>query len=331
MKQTAWAPSNIALVKYWGKRDAELRLPLNASLSMTTDEAFTITTVEFSPEYLRDTVEIDTCTSGVVPMEETAAERVLEHVGRIRKRAGSTLFARIRTKNSFPMGVGAASSASGFAALTVAACAALGLELSQKEMTILARLGSGSACRSIPDGFVLWEAGEHSEDSFAYSIYPHTYWSLCDVLVFVDERKKSVSTTDGMGKAMTSPFMDLRLKEIPRTIECVRKALEIKDIVLLGECVEREMFSMHAVMMTQNPPVLYWSDATLRVFRAIWEARSRGMKAYCTVDAGANVHVICGEEDAKKVAAICSGVDGVVKIVVCRPAPGAHTVSTHLF
>lgn len=330
MKTTAIAPSNIAFVKYWGKSDPILRLPLNDSLSMNTDQAFTTTTVEFSGNYIADSVEM-VIDEHLVSMEPKETDRVVSHLNRIRKRTGIHEFARVVTKNSFPMGTGAASSASGFAALTVAACGASASSFSEREMTVLARIGSGSACRSIPDGFVLWKSAATSDESYAYSIFPHNHWNLVDVIVFVDTKKKKVSTTDSMEYVQSSPFWKARVDSVPATMRKIMEALQKKDIDELGHCIESDSFSMHAVMMTQNPPILYWSDATLRVFREIWGAREQGVKAYCTVDAGANVHVICEEPTAQKVSEICRTIEGVVKTVTCSPAPGAHTVDTHLF
>ncbi len=330
MKITAIAPSNIAFVKYWGKSDPDLRLPLNDSLSMNTDQAFTTTTVEFSKKYTADSVEI-IFDGNLVPMAQKESQRVIAHLERIRQKTKCWEFARVVTHNSFPMGTGAASSASGFAALTVAACGATGSVFSERELTLLARIGSGSACRSIPDGFVLWKSAETSDESYAYSIFPDNHWNLVDIIVFVDMQKKKVSTTDGMEYVQSSPFWKARVESVPATIEKVIEALRKKNIDDLGHCIESDSFSMHAVMMTQTPPILYWSDATLRVFQAIWEAREQGAKAYCTVDAGANVHVICEESSMEKVVDICTAIQGVIKTVVCRPASGAHTVDTHLF
>src|SRR5690348_6851267 len=168
MKATAIAPANIAFIKYWGKKDAGLRLPYNPSISMNLNGATTTTTVEFSGSNTKDSVEL--LEEGGFHQEETI--RVIQHLDIIRQKAGVKTYARVATKNTFPRATGAASSASGFAALTVAAAEALGMKLSEKELTMLARLGSGSACRSIPDGFVKWEAGETSEASFAHSLYP---------------------------------------------------------------------------------------------------------------------------------------------------------------
>ncbi len=159
-KATAIAHANIAFIKYWGVRDAALRLPTNNSLSMNLDAAYTTTTVEFAAGYRQDVVVLD----GVGATGQERA-RVVEHLDRVRALAGIATPARVVSVNSFPTAAGIASSASGFAALTVAACAAAGLNLSEKELSVLARLGSGSACRSVPGGFVEWRAGESSEDS----------------------------------------------------------------------------------------------------------------------------------------------------------------------
>lgn len=330
MKTTAIAPSNIAFVKYWGKFDPDLRLPLNDSLSMNTDQAFTTTTVEFSKKYTADSVEI-IFDGNLVPMAQKESQRVIAHIERIRQKTGCREFARIVTKNSFPMGVGVASSASGFAALTVAACGATGSVFSERELTVLARIGSGSACRSIPDGFVVWKSAATSEQSYAYSVFPQDHWNLVDTIVFVDTEEKKVSSSDGMEYVRSSPFWKARVEGVPSTIKKVMEALQKKDIDELGSLIESDAFSMHAVMMTQSPPVLYWSGATIRVFRAIWDARTQGIRAYCTVDAGANVHVICEEASSQQVVKICNTIEGVIKTVVCRPAPGAHIVDAHLF
>jgi diphosphomevalonate decarboxylase len=207
MKATAVAPANIAFIKYWGKRDEKLRLPLNSSFSMNLTGSYTTTTVEFSSSYSKDEVSL---LHG--NFSEKEITRVIDGLKRIRLQAGIHEFARVITQNTFPKGAGAAASASGFAALSMAGAEAAGVSLSEKELTILARLGSGSACRSIPDGFVLWEKGTTSEDSYAYSIYPSTYWDLRDILVIVDSHMKKIPTTEGMENIQTSPNLGARLQ-----------------------------------------------------------------------------------------------------------------------
>ena len=204
-KVTAIAPSNIAFTKYWGKKDEILRLPIHGSISMTLSNLLTSTTVEFSKEFKKDEVIIN----GEV--EEGETSRVINHLDRIRKLAGINLFAKVISNNNFPTGTGLASSASGFAALTLAASKAAGLNLSEKELSILARQGSGSACRSIPSGFVEWLDGNTSETSYAVQIFPPNYWAIADVVVILSQGKKEVSSTLGQQSAFSSPFMKVRI------------------------------------------------------------------------------------------------------------------------
>jgi len=147
MKATAIAPSNIAFTKYWGRKDEILRLPENGSISMCLSNLLTTTTVEFSPNYTKDEITIN---GG--GLEENEAERIIKHLDRVRKLANTNHKAKMVSNNNFPSGTGLSSSASGFAALSLAASKAAGLDLNEKDLSILARLGSGSACRSIPSG-----------------------------------------------------------------------------------------------------------------------------------------------------------------------------------
>src|SRR3989304_6673895 len=169
-KATAIAPSNIAFTKYWGRKDEVLRLPENGSISMCLSDLLTTTTVEFSENYTKDEVIIN---GG--GLEAGEAERVIKHLDRVRKMANISLKAKVVSNNNFPTGTGLSSSSSGFAALTLAASKAAGLNLSEKELSILARQGSGSACRSIPDGFVEWLDGDTNETSYAVSLYPPSF------------------------------------------------------------------------------------------------------------------------------------------------------------
>ncbi len=326
MKKTAIAPANIAFIKYWGKKDDVLRIPLNSSLSMNLSGAYTTTTVEFSSVYTRDSVEL---VDGTFSQNEQ--DRVKESLDRIRKQAGIHEFARVRTKNTFPKGAGAAASASGFAALTVAAYAAAGIEASEKDMTIFARMGSGSACRSIPDGFVVWEMGNSSDSSYAYSLYPSTYWDLRDLLVIVDSSMKKVSTTDGMKTIHTSPKLKARLAAIPHRMERIKAALAKKDFSAFGKVTEEDCLNMHAVMQSQAPPLSYWNAATIRLMDAVRTWRSDGIPVFLTIDAGPNVHVLCEAATEKKILKRINMLPGIETVIINTPAKGAHLVEAHLF
>ena len=169
MKATAIAPSNIAFIKYWGVKDEILRLPKNGSISMNLSNLLTTTTVEFNSNLTEDEISINET------KESKEQNRVEEHLDRIRKLANLSQKAKVVSQNNFPTATGLSSSASGFAALSLAGAKAAGLNLSEKDLSILARQGSGSACRSIPDGFTEWLDGDTSETSYAVSLFPPDY------------------------------------------------------------------------------------------------------------------------------------------------------------
>lgn len=325
-KTTVVAPANIAFIKYWGKRSRTLRIPLNDSLSMNLSCATTTTTVEFSSQLVHDEIS---CIGEV--LSENEQERISIHLDRIRKTAHTQIFARVMTKNSFPKGTGIASSASGFAALTVAATRALDVHMSEKEITILARIGSGSACRSVPDGFVWWHAGRKSSDSYAESLYSPTWWSLRDTICVVSKEAKKTSSTEGMDAIKTSPYWKTRIQEVPEKIEAVKRALQNKDIHALGVLIEEDAISMHCVMMTQSPPVFYWNDTTLRIMDEVYELRRKGIAAYYTIDAGPNVHIICEANNEDVVFEAIKNIPGVQSVIQNGPDIGAHCISHHLF
>ena len=325
-KATARSCANIAFVKYWGRRDHALRLPLNASLSMNLDRATTTTTVAFSPSLTSDEVTI-----GGEMATAQAAQRVSDHLDRIRSSAGIAMRARVVSHNSFPMGAGIASSASAFAALTVAGCTAAGLALDERALTVLARLGSGSACRSIPAGFVEWYAANASADSYAEQIAPPEHWALCDLIAIVQTEHKKVGSSKGHELVGPSPFAEARLAAAERALPVIRAALLARDFATFGEETEQEAIRMHAVAMTSQPSVLYWSPETVRIMHAVRDWRSDGLACYFTIDAGANVHVLCENPDALAIETRLRTLPGVREVLVNQPGPGTHTIDGHLF
>lgn len=311
MKATAVAPANIAFIKYWGRRDARFRIPYNPSISMNLSACTTTTTIEFSDAFTQDGVKLE----GQV-FSKSEVRRVIKHIDRIREKAGVKTRVKVITKNSFPKSTGIASSSSGFAALTVAAVSALGLSLSETELTELARLGSGSACRSIPDGFVKWE-GE-----IAYSLYPADYWDLRDIVVIVGDTGKDVSSSAGHDTVETSPFFQKRLQDIPDRIIRIEKALKERNFQKLGEAIEEECLDMHHVMQTQTPPLMYWTDETKMIMEQTAGWRKEELPVYFTIDAGPNVHLICEGLDEQKLIERLVG----RKIIINKPARGARLI-----
>lgn len=321
-KIKARAPSNIAFIKYWGKKDEKLRLPANSSISMNLSEAFTETSVEFDNKYTEDIVVID----GQI-LEGKEKERITKHLDLVRKTAKVKTFAEVVSTNNFPKGAGIASSASGFAALTLAATQATGLNLSEKELSIMARLGSGSSCRSIPDGIVEWKYGENSQSSFAHSLYKEDYWDLCDVIVVVGMEIKKVSSTEGHAKAMSSPFYRTRIYGMDEKTKEIKLALKNKDFEKFGDIIEAEAINMHTVMMTSISPLYYWLPKTLEIITSVINWRKNGLLVYFTIDAGPNVHIICLSNDVEKIKNKLKELKGIESIIVNKVSKGAHIIS----
>jgi diphosphomevalonate decarboxylase len=324
-KATAVANPNIAFIKYWGKADQALNLPANPSLSMNLAALTTATTVEFRPGLHFDMVTIDgQAASGVTQ------GRVVAHLDRVRALAGAEDRAWVVSRSDFPAGTGLASSASGFAALSLAATRAAGLHLGEAELSRLARLGSGSACRSVPAGFTLWE-GDSDRTSFARQIVPPDHWDLRDVIAIVTREHKVVGSQEGHSLAQTSPFYTARLATVPGLLATVRGGIEKRDLVTLGLAMEAEALAMHGVMMTSRPSLLYWLPGTVAALQAVRTWRTEGLAVYFTLDAGPNVHCFCAAGDAAEVEKRLRSVPGVSAIITSGPGAGVRLVDYHLF
>lgn len=341
MKASARAGANIAFVKYWGQADPELNLPLNNSLSMTLDNAFTLTTVEFLPGLAADVLRLNDEPAGAA-----ATRRVMAQLDRLRALAAAqpapgfghnpalnpaSWRARVESRNSFPTGAGIASSASGFAALTVAAAAGLGLDLTPAELSAMARLASGSACRSLHGGYVEWLAGTSHADSYAVQVAPPEHWRLVDAVAVVSGEAKEVPSEAGHRLASTSPFLAARLATVDGALAACRAAILARDLDALGEAAEADALSLHAVALTSRPSVWYWNCGTQAVVEAVRAWRRDGLPAYFTIDAGPNVHILTLPEHLPAVRARLGEIPAVKEVIVCGPGPGATLLSEHLF
>ena len=326
MKTTAKAPANIAFIKYWGRKNEKLRLPANNSISMNLSNVFTITTVDSPEDLKQDEIEMVGET-----LDKKEKERIVAHLDRIRTFAKINTFFKVKTRNNFPKGTGIASSASGFAALTLAVTVAVGLKLNQKQLSILARQGSGSACRSIPDGFVEWKAGNSSETSYAYSLYLPDWWNLRDIIVIVGEASKKISSSEGHVLTESSPFYRQRILDMNSKIQEIKEIFKKKDFRKFGQILEKEAVNMHAVMMTSSPPLFYWSPETLKIILAVQNWREEGLLVYFTIDAGPNVHLICLGKEEKRMVEQLKKINKDFKLIINKPARGAHLLKAHLF
>jgi len=318
---TALAHPNIAFIKYWGNRDNSLRLPVNGSISMNLDGLFTRTKVSFNSAK-RDSLSIN-------KQEVTGKglDRVSYILDLVRKMANINERAEVTSENNFPAGAGIASSAAAFAALALASSRAAGLTLSEAQLSVLARRGSGSASRSIPAGFVEWQMGKSEEDSYAFSIAQTVHWNLVDCVAIVNSSHKKTGSTEGHAIAGTSPLQNARVEDAPRRIEICRNAILKKDFEAFANIIEHDSDIMHSVMMTSNPPLMYWQSATVEIFHQVREWRASGLPVGYTVDAGANVHVICLGEYAKEVERRLREIPGVSNVLVAGVGGAAKIVS----
>lgn len=317
-RAVARAHPNIAFIKYWGNADDTWKLPANSSLSMNLSGIHTETCVEWSSDDDTDTLTLN----GICQTGE-ALSRVSRHLDLMRQRLGIASKARVTSHNNFPMGAGIASSASSFAALTLAAVAAAGADLSERELTTLARVGSGSAARSIPAGFVLWHRGDHHASSYAETIFPPDHWDLIDVVVVVSQQHKRTGSEAGHPTAKTSILQSARVADAERRVQTCLKALQARDFALFAEIVELDSNLMHAVMMTSQPPLFYWEPLSLRLMKDIPQWRSEGLPVCYTLDAGPNVHCLCESSAVDELVRRLGQIDGILEIKQANVGGGA--------
>jgi diphosphomevalonate decarboxylase len=326
LKATAVAHPNIAIVKYWGKRDARLILPHQSSLSVTVAPLSVRTTVEFRPG--ADEVELNG-----QPAEGNERDRVLRVLDAIRK--GTTLgAARVVTRGDFPASAGLASSAAGFAALAVAARTAAGLDREPREESILARLGSGSACRSVQGGVCVWRRGRAGDgsDSYAEQLVEPKHWpDLRLVAAIVSREEKNVKSRDGMRSTVaSSPYYAAWVEDAEREVARAEEHVRRRDLQGLGELAERNAWRMHAAALAADPPLCYLLPATLEVILRASEERSRGVPMWFTLDAGPNPILLT--DAAHEAAAVeIARASGAVEVIRCQPGGDARIARAHLF
>ena len=322
------AAPNIALVKYWGVRDPDLVLPANSSFSVTLERFRSRTQVRFDPELSTDRVTLNGAPADPAPRDD-----VVRFLDRVRTLSGVTERADVRTGNNFPMASGLASSASGFAALAGAAAAASGLRLSPRALSRLARLGSGSAARSVFGGFVEWRAGTRADgrDSYARPVLSPRHWpALVDLVVLVDRAPtKAIRSNEAMQLTVrTSASYPRRLAEVPARLRGNRGALVRRDPGRLFPLIMEECDSFREVCQTTRPSLDYLtatSRAVLGEVRTLNREAGRPIAAY-THDAGAHVHIFTLDRHLAGVRARLRHLPGVLRTVALRPGTGGHLV-----
>jgi diphosphomevalonate decarboxylase len=325
----AQAHSNIALIKYWGKRDEALKLPQNGSISLTLDALWTRTRVTYSESTGPDQLWLN----GQLASEpmRLKVQRLLDLLRHQAAGSSGTPLgaAKIESENNFPTGAGLASSASGFAALALAATAAAGLERSRPELSKLARQGSGSACRSLYGGFAEWQRGVAADgaDSYAIPLVEKPDWDLCMAVLVLNDLPKALSSGDGMALTVkTSPLYPAWLASIDEDLAQMRQAIASRNFSALGELMEHNALKMHATALASRPAVIYWMPLTLELLARIRALRQSGLECYATIDAGPNLKVLMQERDWPRFQAALADWHELKALIPCRPGPGAFLV-----
>ena len=313
----AWASPNIALVKYWGKMDGPDNRPAVSSLSMTLADIGTLTRVAFDVDLKSD----ELCLNGA--QEEATRQRVVACLDDVRRYAQSDCKARVHSENNFPTGAGLASSASGFAALALAASAALHADVPKAELSRIARRASGSAARSLWGGYVMIDAA--LPDPCAEPLYDLDYFPLDVVIAVVSKSPKSIGSTAGMmNSRRTSDYYPAWIDNQEPDIQKARTALAMKDFEQLAEVSEVSCLKMHALMMATRPPLMYWLPETLACIQVVLGLRKQGVGVFFTIDAGPQVKAFCLPEAGAKVSEALSGVPGVLEIIHTRTGDDAR-------
>jgi diphosphomevalonate decarboxylase len=321
-RAVAVAHSNIALAKYWGKAEVAGNYPAVPSLSLTLDALVTITRVEFDPALGTDSAALDGETVGGRPLS-----RISALLDQVRELAGIRFFARVESQNDFPTAAGLASSASGFAALALAATRAAGLKLPTEKISGLARAASASAARSLYGGWAALRTGTPGAERVA----PPDHFPVAMLVAVTAAGPKAIGSTEGMKHtSATSPYYAPWVAHAPVLFERARQAVLARDLGALGPAVEQSALMMHASMLAADPAVIYFLPTTLAVMARVRELRTQGAQAYFTMDAGPHVKVLTHAASAADVAAALAEVPGVQRVITCRPGPDAYCLEQDL-
>lgn len=314
---TARSHPNIALIKYWGKRDVELNLPAVPSLSLTLSQFHTTTTVEWG-------TTVDSFNLNGIPQDGLAAQKVYRFLDLIDVHRPPC---KVVSDNNFPTAAGLASSASAFSALALAGCAAAEKEYSVEALSCLARRGSGSASRSLFDGWVEWKMGVRTDgqDSHGIQIAPKEHWDVRMVMAVVSADQKPISSRAGMlDTQRTSPMYQAWCDSAAEDIRIAKDAIQNRDLESLGRQMEHSTLKMFSTMFTTLPSIRYWKPKTLALVDLVEKLRLRGVPCFYTMDAGPNVKVLCHTEHAEQVSKVLKTIVNTVYIL--EPGNGTHLI-----
>lgn len=324
MKQAhAFANANIALIKYWGKNEGCFNIPAVSSLSMTLNDFGTSVSLVASKIHKHQALINNK------PASLEVLERLDAYLEQVRCFYPFSGHLHVSSKSNVPFKAGLASSAAFFAALAVALDVALALGLDQKDLSRLARLGSGSAARSIFGGFCGLHGGPgtNHEEAFAFPLEINAKLNLAMVIAIVDEGMKPLSSRAAMNLTKkTSPFFNVFVKDHDKDLELAKNALKTGSFVKLGEAMECSTLKMFATMWTALPSINYWRPQSLALIETVYELRKKhGPKAFFTMDAGPNVKILCEEDFLPTVLKTIIETGYARDLLVAKPGSGAFS------
>lgn len=319
MKIAARAHTNIALIKYWGKADAKLRLPLMSSLSMTLDAFYTETSIEAGEKnefYLNGQKQ-----------DDQSAKRVFNYLSTLQNKYQVHGNLIVKSTNHVPTAAGLASSSSAFAALAASFVHFYHLDLDHRQLTRLARIGSGSASRSIYGGFVIWQKGHDDQSSYAYPLIEKPKMDLQLLAVELNAGPKKLSSTHGMKDAQSSPFFKPWLARNQQELDEMITAIKENDFTKLGSLAELNANEMHAINLTAQPEFTYFEPDTIRAIKLVEEMRQNGIECYYTIDAGPNIKVLTQLKNVKEIKKYFLSEFSNVKIINASFGPGVSILN----
>ena len=319
MRATAIAQPNIALIKYWGKRDVTRNLPAVGSISITLCDLFTEISVQLDADLASDVLYVnDERDDGMLPRISACLDEV---IGRSRMRA------RVNSACNFPIAAGLASSASAFAATTLAAAGAADLKLDDQRLARLAGQASGSAARSLYGGFV--ELSSNRDDITLTSLCDAEAWPLMIVVAITETAPKDVGSTAAMEiSRKTSPFYASWVERQPQDLDTARNAIMDRDFQQLASIAEHNCLKMHSVMWASRPPVVYWNSATIQCLETVRRLQREGCNVFFNIDAGPQVKAVCLPDDAESVRVALAATPGVIEVMSSTLGSAARLVDS---
>lgn len=316
---TARAHTNIALIKYWGKKDQQLFLPYTSSLSLTLDAFYTDTTVSFATQ--------DEFYLNQVKQDQKATDKVFRFVELFREQSPIKTPIKIESTNHVPTAAGLASSASAYAALAVALNRLYQFDLDKTTLSTYARRGSGSATRSLFGGFVEWQKGDSNETSCAVPV-DEANWDVQMLICIVSGSEKKISSREGMALTVqTSPFYPAFVEENQTDLAEIKTAIKEQNFQQMGQIAERNALRMHATMLGATPPFTYFEPKSIETIHRVQALREQGIPCYITMDAGPNVKILVQKPHLEEVKQQLSDLFNADEMIVAGPGKGAQIIA----